>query len=61
MAEKTAKSDITVENANGQTVVVVHAGQPVPDNLDELKEQASQGQVQATPEEIEAARGIESK
>jgi hypothetical protein len=62
MAEaKTAKDDITVENVNGQTVVVVHAGQPVPDNLDELKAKAAEGQVQASDDEIAAARGGSGK
>jgi hypothetical protein len=42
---KTAKDAITVENAIGQTVVVVPAGQPIPDNLDELKARYSQTSV----------------
>ena len=57
---KVADKDITVENANGQTVVVVHEGQPVPDNLDELKAQAGAVSGNATDEEIEEARGAET-
>jgi len=37
MADKTASEDIIIENGYGQQVVVVPAGQPVPDNIDELK------------------------
>ena len=58
--EKIAKEDITVENANKQTVVVVAAGQPIPENLDELKEQAGAVQRQASDEEIDEARGVET-
>jgi hypothetical protein len=59
VADKTADKDITVENAQGQTVVVLAAGQPIPDNLDELKEVYSQGRIStASEDEIDAARGI---
>lgn len=61
MAErKVADKDITVTNANGQTVMVVAAGQPIPDNLDELKEQAGAVSAGATDEQVEEARGVET-
>lgn len=34
MADKIAKEDITQVNEAGQTVVLVPAGQPIPDDLD---------------------------
>lgn len=60
MAEaKVAQKDIVVENNAGQNVVVVPAGQPVPDDLDDRKKAAKAGPVsQATDDEIAAARGI---
>jgi hypothetical protein len=58
--QKTASEDIVVENANGQQVVVVHEGQPIPDNLDELKAQAGAVSGSATDEEVEEARGVET-
>jgi hypothetical protein len=62
VAEKTASKDITIENAMGQTVVVVPAGQPVPDDLDALKERMYPGPIsKATDEQIDEARGLKSK
>lgn len=59
MADKVAKEDITVENDAGQTVVVVHAGQVVPDDIDDRKMAAKDGVIRtATAEEIAAASGI---
>ena len=40
MADKTAQKDITVVNDAGQTVVVVPAGQPIPDDLADRKKAA---------------------
>lgn len=35
--QKVAKEDIVVQNEAGQNIVVVPAGQPIPDDLDERK------------------------
>lgn len=47
MSDKTAKEPITVTNQGGQTVLLVAAGQPIPDNLDELKRIHSRGPIDA--------------
>jgi hypothetical protein len=62
MADKVADKDITIENAMGQTVVVVPEGQPVPDDLDEVKDRMHPGPIsQASDEQIDEARGLKSK
>lgn len=56
---KVAKDDITVKNNAGQNVVVVPAGQPIPDDLDAQKKLAAVGPVsQGSDAEIRAARGL---
>lgn len=55
--KKIAKKDITIQNDLGQTVVVVPAGQPVPDDLDAAKKRAGAIQRTATEEQIAEARG----
>lgn len=58
MAEKVAKDDITIENDAGQTVVLVHAGQVVPDDIEGRKKATQSAVIRtATDEEIAAARG----
>ena len=59
--QKTASEDITVENNAGQTVVVVPAGQPVPDNVDDLKKQAELGVVAQAPDGQDNAPVTEDK
>lgn len=64
MAEaKRANKDITIKNRLGQTVVIVPAGQPIPDNLDELKEKAGAVDRPDAPAETEdkAKRGSRGK
>ena len=56
MSDKIAKEDIVRENANGQQVVVVPAGQPIPEDLDAAVEQTV-GIRQASNEEVDEARG----
>lgn len=57
MSDKVAKKDITITDGNGRNVVVVAKGQPIPENLDELKKKYGEVSRQATDEEIAAARG----
>lgn len=60
--QKTADKDIIVENEAGQSVLVVAAGQPIPDDLDERKRLAGVAVSRnASDEEVDEARGIETK
>ena len=59
MADKVAKKDITVVNDAGQTVVLVHAGQEIPDDIEERKAAAQPAVIRnATDAEVDAARGV---
>lgn len=53
MADKTADKAITATNSNGQTVVVVQAGQPIPDDVD-ARVAAIEGKAQETAPENKA-------
>ena len=58
MAEKKlADKDITIKDGAGRRVLVVAKGQPIPDNLDEVKKQYGEVQRLASDEEIAEARG----
>jgi len=50
MSEKIAEKDITRRNELGQTVVLVHAGMPIPDGLDLTGSSADVKAVSAPPE-----------
>jgi len=53
MSESIAKDDIVVENVHGQQVVVVVAGQPVPKELQALKDRLA-GKAVGAPAENKA-------
>ena len=57
MSAEVAKKDITIVDGAGRTVVVVAAGQPIPDDLDAKKKLYGQVTRTASEEEIAEARG----
>jgi hypothetical protein len=50
MSDRIAKQDITEKNSLGQTVVLVAAGQPIPDGVEVPKSQTEAKKVDAPPE-----------
>lgn len=56
MSDKIAKKDIVKENEIGQQVVIVPAGQPIPEDLDAAVA-ATVPQRDASDEDIARARG----
>lgn len=57
MTDRIAEKDITEKNANGQTVVLVHAGAPIPEGL----EVADDGVTVVDPDASAPATGSRSR